>query len=128
MAETVMTVNGSVPLSDLGFTLPHEHIFANQVREYRGNGLLNDEALAVLELIKLVTSGGRTLIDCTIDEVGRDPLALQRVSTETGLNIIMGCGHYRDPYLDNNWFDKNSVDAIAELMVRDLNHGVGDTG
>jgi phosphotriesterase-related protein len=128
MADTVMTVNGPVAISDLGFTLPHEHIFANQVREYRGNGLLNDESLAVLELNKLVASGGRSLIDCTIDEVGRDPLAIQRVATETGLNIIMGCGHYRDPYLDNNWFDKNSVEAIAELMVRDLNDGVGDTG
>jgi phosphotriesterase-related protein len=125
---TVMTVTGPVPISELGFTLPHEHIFANQVREYRGNGLLNDEALAVRELRKLVDSGGKTLIDCTIDELARDPLALQRVATETGLNIVMGCGHYRDPYLDNDWFDKNSVDAIAELMIRDLNEGVDDTG
>jgi predicted metal-dependent phosphotriesterase family hydrolase len=124
----VATVNGPVPISDLGFTLPHEHLFANQVREYRGNGLLNDESLAILEIQKLVESGGRTLIDCTIDELGRDPLALQRVSRATGLNIVMGCGHYRDPYLDSNWFDKNSVDAIAELMIRDLNEGVDDTG
>jgi predicted metal-dependent phosphotriesterase family hydrolase len=126
--ETVTTVNGPVPVDELGFTLPHEHIFANQVREYRGNGLLNDEALAVLELKKLVAGGGRTLVDCTIDELGRDPLALQRVSGETGLNNVMGCGHYRDPYLDNNWFDKNSVDSIAELIVRDLIEGVADTG
>ena len=123
-----MTVTGPVPISDLGFTLPHEHIFANQGSEYRGNGLLNDEALAILEIEKLIGSGGRTLIDCTIDEVARDPLALQRVSKATGLNIVMGCGHYRDPYLDNNWFDKNDPDAIAEIIVRDLMEGVGDTG
>ena len=128
MSSTVMTVTGPVPISDLGFTLPHEHIFANQVREYRGNGLLNDEALAILEIEKLIGSGGRTLIDCTIDEVARDPLALQRVSKATGLNIVMGCGHYRDPYLDNNWFDKNAPDAIAEIIVRDLMEGVDDTG
>ena len=128
MSSTVMTVTGPVPISDLGFTLPHEHIFANQAREYRGNGLLNDEALAILEIEKLIGSGGRTLIDCTIDEVARDPLALQRVSKATGLNIVMGCGHYRDPYLDNNWFDKNAPDAIAEIIVRDLMEGVDDTG
>src|SRR4029079_19579224 len=107
-----MTVTGPVPISDLGFTLPHEHIFANQVREYRGNGLLNDEALAILEIEKLIGSGGRTLIDCTMDELPRDPVALQRVSKATGLNIVMFCGHYRDPYLDNNWFDNNAPDAI----------------
>lgn len=128
MSSSVMTVTGPVAINDLGFTLPHEHIFANQVREYRGNGLLNDEALAILEIEKLIASGGRTLIDCTIDEVARDPLALKRVSEATGLNIVMGCGHYRDPYLDNNWFDKNAPDAIAEIIVRDLTEGVDDTG
>lgn len=128
MDSTVMTVTGSLRSDELGFTLPHEHIFANQVREYRGNGLLNDEALAILEMKRYTESGGRTLIDCTIDELGRDPLALQRVSTATGVNIVMGCGHYRDPYLDIHWFDKNSVDAIAELMIYDLEEGVNDTG
>ena len=42
----VMTVTGPVAAADLGVTLPHEHVFLDLTREYRGNGLLNDPALA----------------------------------------------------------------------------------
>ena len=31
-------------------TLPHEHVFCDLTREYRGDGLLNDEILAEAEL------------------------------------------------------------------------------
>jgi phosphotriesterase-related protein len=40
----------------------------------------------------------------------------------------MGCGHYRDPYLDRAWFDRHTVEAIADEMVRDVEEGVRDTG
>ncbi len=46
----VMSVTGPVGAADLGVVLPHEHVFANLVREYRGTGLLNDEHLACQEL------------------------------------------------------------------------------
>ena len=44
-----MTVRGPVPAEELGVTLPHEHIFCDLTREYRGDGLLNDETLAEAE-------------------------------------------------------------------------------
>ena len=31
MAATVMTVRGPVPVDDLGFTLPHEHVLLDLV-------------------------------------------------------------------------------------------------
>src|ERR1700691_3961615 len=93
----IQTVTGSIALDELGLTLPHEHIFINLVREYRGDGLLNDEALLRAELSEFVGSGGRTLIDCTSDDIGRDPEGLRRMSQSLGLNIVMGCGYYRDP-------------------------------
>ena len=43
---SVMTVLGPVDADELGVTLPHEHVFLDLTREYRGNGLLNDPALA----------------------------------------------------------------------------------
>jgi predicted metal-dependent phosphotriesterase family hydrolase len=38
------------------------------------------------------------------------------------------CGHYRDPYLDRDWFDRTTVDAIADQIVVDITEGVRDTG
>lgn len=123
----IQTVTGSIALDELGLTLPHEHIFINLVREYRGDGLLNDEALLRAELSEFVGSGGRTLIDCTSDDIGRDPEALRRMSQSLGLNIVMGCGYYRDPYLEQAHIDRTSADRLADELVRDITEGVGDT-
>jgi len=123
-----MTVTGPVRPDELGIVLAHEHIFIDLVREYRGSGLLNDEHLACQELRALKTAGGSTLVDLTLDEIGRDPVALRRVSEATGIAIVMGCGHYRDPYLDRDWFDRMAVDAIADQIVLDITDGVRDTG
>src|SRR5579875_407593 len=124
----VMSVTGPVSASDLGVILPHEHVFADLVREYRGNGLLNDEHLARAELEGFRAAGGSTLVDLTLDEIGRDPAALRRAAEATGVTIVMGCGHYRDPYLNRDWFDRHTVDEIAEEIVRDIEEGVRGTG
>jgi predicted metal-dependent phosphotriesterase family hydrolase len=127
-AMHVMSVNGPVEASELGVVLPHEHVFADLVREYRGTGLLNDEHLARQELSLFRAAGGQTLVDLTLDEIGRDPAALRRVAEATGVTIVMGCGHYRDPYLNRDWFDRHAVDAIAEEIVADIEEGVDGTG
>ncbi|HSR84228.1 MAG TPA: hypothetical protein VLM11_08615 [Streptosporangiaceae bacterium] len=124
----VMSVTGPIDASELGVVLPHEHVFADLVREYRGTGLLNDEHLAREELKLLREAGGRTLVDLTLDEIGRDPAALRRVAEATGITVIMGCGHYRDPYLNRDWFDRHDVDAIADQIVADIEEGVNGTG
>jgi phosphotriesterase-related protein len=123
----VMTVRGPVPGEDLGITLPHEHVFINLVREYRGTGLLNDHRLAIEELSLFKAAGGSTLVDCTNIGLQRDPHALRRVSDETGLHVIMGCGLYRDPYIDRDWLDGTSTDELAELIVQDIEHGADGT-
>ncbi len=125
--STVMTVLGPVDAADLGVTLPHEHVFLDLVREYRGDGLLNDPVLAVRELTAYVEAGGRTLVDCTSVGLSRDPVALREVARETGLNIVMGCGFYRDPYLPAE-LDRLSVDAAADWIVHDIEEGVDGTG
>ena len=68
-------------------------------------------------------AGGSTLVDLTLEEIGRDPAALRRVAEASGVTIIMGCGHYRDPYLNRDWFDRHAVDAIADEIVADIEEG-----
>jgi len=93
----VITVRGAVDASTLGITLPHEHVFLNLMLEYKKEGVLNDEVLARRELEQLPEYGCRTIVDLTSLELDRDPVALRRMSEATGLTIVMGCGHYRDP-------------------------------
>jgi len=124
----VMTVRGPVGAADLGITLPHEHVFLNLMLEYKKEGVLNDEALALRELAPLVDAGCRTLVDCTSVELDRDPVALRRVAELTGLNLVMGCGHYRDPYIDREYLDRRGVDGLAADLIAEIRSGFEDTG
>jgi predicted metal-dependent phosphotriesterase family hydrolase len=125
---SVTTVQGPVAAVDLGVTLPHEHLFIDLLREYRATGLLHDEVLAIREVGAFRAAGGTTIVDCTSEGLGRDPLALRRVSEATGVHIVMGSGHYRRPYLDEAAIDRLSVDQLAAAIIRDVTEGVGDTG
>ncbi len=126
--DSVMTVTGPVAAGELGVVLPHEHVFDELLREYRADGLLNDAALAVQELGHYAAAGGGTLVELTTQEIGRDPAGLARVSAASGVRIVMGCGHYRDPYLDRDRFDRCDADELAAAMIDEVRHGVRDTG
>jgi phosphotriesterase-related protein len=128
MPASVMTVLGEVDATDLGLTLTHEHIYLDQLREYRRDGLLNDPALARSELEAFREAGGRTIVDCTSEGLGRDPLALRAIAERTGLHVVMGSGHYRRPYIDVDWLDRTSTNGIADAIVRDIEEGVQGTG
>jgi predicted metal-dependent phosphotriesterase family hydrolase len=122
----VMTVLGPVDAADLGRTLPHEHLFLDIVQEYRGAGLLNDPVLMAEELEHLRAAGGRTLVDCTSHGLSRNPVKVREMAQESGLNIVLGTGFYRDPYLDPS-LNRMTVDEIADVIVRDLEVGMDST-
>lgn len=124
----MQTVRGPVAAAELGMILPHEHIFINLLREYRADGLLDDADLMAAELARYTAVGGRTVVDCTTRELGRAPERLAAISDRTGLHIVMGCGHYRDPYIDGGQVDRLSVDALAEAIIDEVQQGVDGTG
>lgn len=118
----VMTVRGPVPAADLGVALPHEHVFLDLTREYRGEGLLNDPELAETELRRYADAGGRTVVDLTSVGLSGDPRALRRISERTGLHIVRGCGFYRRAYFPP-YVDELSADALADLIVAEIEEG-----
>ena len=151
----IETVCGKINIDDIGVTSAHEHVFIDMRHcvaitgnepsvfydkvniKNRGlvfadpyaildNALLDDIDDAVFEMKCFKEAGGNTIIDCTLDEIGRDPLALLRVSEESGVNIILGCGNYYDvahPEFVNN----ESVAELADRIRKDLTVGIGDT-
>jgi predicted metal-dependent phosphotriesterase family hydrolase len=149
---SVTTVGGPVMADELGITLPHEHLFINLMRDYRLAGLLNDPEVMAEEVDLFSAAGGGTIVDVTTaeitrgangglldDEADRDMtfddgtrakanvLALQELSERTGVHVVAGTGHYRDPYLDKDWVDRMSTDRIAEQIVRDIEEGFPGT-
>ena len=123
----VMTVTGPVAGGDLGVVLPHEHVFFNHMLEYRGDGLMEDEELAVLEVGAAVRAGVRTIVDTTNRDIGRQPARTRSVAERLGINIVLGSGWYRHPFIDRAWFDSGSTDDVAADIVRDLEVGIAGT-
>jgi phosphotriesterase-related protein len=154
----VQTVRGLVDPSDLGPTMTHEHLLLDircllaPPPEYLGEGfarrpvtpdiradlvhhpltnaddlLLDDEAMAVEEVSRYSAIGGGTLVDVTPIGVGRDPAALRRISENTGVHVTMGTGWYVEPCQPPE-VAASSVEALADLMVEEIERGVGDSG
>ncbi len=87
------------------------------------NCRLEDERLAAAELAQATDLGCRTVVDPTCAGIGRNPLALQRIAREAGINLIMGAGFYLEashPPELAGW----SEDAIADRIVREAHEGV----
>ncbi|HEX2194201.1 MAG TPA: phosphotriesterase-related protein [Candidatus Limnocylindria bacterium] len=132
MAPRVMTVSGPVPPDRIGFTLPHEHtaIHLWHVPDRWDYWELTDDELTIAdELRDFRRRGGSTLVDLTLPGVGRDPERLRRLATRTGLQMVMGCGWYRQSYYPAEaLIDRRSVDDLANELVREFAHGVAGTG
>ena len=132
MAPRVMTVSGPIPPDRLGFTLPHEHT-AIALWHIEGRRdyweLTPDDELITEELRDFRRRGGGSLVDLTLDGVGRDPVRLRRLASATGLNIVMGSGWYRgEHYPVEALIDRRTVDELAAVIVAEFTDGVGATG
>jgi phosphotriesterase-related protein len=114
--------------------LAHSPVHAGIIGELRmdpfvnlDNCRLDDERLAIAELLPFKALDGATVVDPTCRGIGRDPPALGRISEATGLNVVMGAGYYLQGS-HRPAVAEMSADAIADEIVRDALEGVDETG
>lgn len=92
----------------------------------RHNIRLDDEPLAIAELKDFQSQGGKTVVEPTCQGIGRDPLALRRISEASNLNVVMGAGFY----LAGSHPAKvatMSADEIADEIVHEATVGAEGT-
>jgi phosphotriesterase-related protein len=133
---SVETVRGPVELDDLGRTLMHEHIFIMQPEALQNWGHAFgprywDEqeriADAVEKLKRVHEAGFRTIVDPTAPGLGRYVPRIREVAEAADLNVIVATGVYAFLELPN-FLAYRSVEAIADLFVREIREGINDTG
>ncbi|MER9477070.1 hypothetical protein NKI60_32290 [Mesorhizobium sp. M0520] len=84
---------------------------------------------AVRRLVKLRTEHGvKTFVDPCPIELGRDVKAMKEVSEKSGMQIVCTTGFYYEERGLPVYWRARTVDEIAELYVREITHGIGDTG
>ncbi len=135
--SSVHTVRGPVDLADLGLTLMHEHVFvltADSQNQWPGEW---DEEQrvgeAVTKLSELAASGVRTIVDPTVDGLGRDVRRIARINEQVDLNIVVATGVYT--YNDVPRFFEHRgpgvmpdlPEPMVDLFVRDLTEGCQGT-
>lgn len=90
------------------------------------NITLDDEPLAILELMDFAKAGGNTVVEPTCQGIGRNPLALRRIAKASGLNIVMGAGYYLASSHPAKVVEM-TVEAIADEIVQEALVGVDGT-
>ncbi len=135
---TLATVTGPIAPDALGRTLMHEHLLvgyggweSDTIRP--GPGRDEHFRVAVDRIQELQALGFTSLLDPCPNDLGRDVELMAKVAQHTGFQIVCATGLYKQaegghPYWHFRSRFGSGVDAIAELFVRELTHGVGSTG
>lgn len=127
----IVTVRGPIDPEALGVTLSHDHVLIDAYRMYGEASadyawIIDDEEIAVAELEAFRKAGGGAVCDPTNIGLGRDALALRRISEGSGVHIVMGTGWYREPVYPPE-VGSESPNALADRLVRDLAVGADGT-
>lgn len=151
-AGKIQTVLGPIDPSELGFTQTHEHLLVSlipaavrdqyvgepitleNVGSLRRNWLANPENLhlsseseAIEELKLYKDAGGSAIVEVSLDDIGRNPEGLARISRATDVHVIMGCGYYNAGYHPSE-MDNLTEEDICEVLLNEFRNGVGDSG
>ena len=157
MLETVESVLGPIAPDQLGHTLCHEHTFINMAITLPRDGVTNVWEENLGELQRFKAAGGVSILDVSnaeLSDLGA-PLfwkdeggtqldarknrvtgsrsianvsATKAMAEATGLNIILGTGHYHEAYFDREWFEITSTNQIADFLIADLVDEIPGTG
>lgn len=126
---TVETVLGPVDATSLGFTLSHEHVLVVMGAENLHYPWRFDwertRAKFVHELSEAKAGGVDSIIDLTTPDLGRDVAFVREVARAAGINIVVATGIWRD--VPRSFWER-SLDTIADIFVREIEVGIGDTG
>ncbi len=121
-AEASLRAISESPVDITKLGLLRRNLFALQ-----DNLELSNIETACEEVIDFRNLGGGTIVELTLPDVGRDPVGLQAISRNTGINIVMGCGHYIHPVHPPS-IDSESVDEITARLIDEIENGVEGTG
>jgi phosphotriesterase-related protein len=123
--DQIMTVKGPIEPSELGITLPHEHLLVDLYKVFQPHREMKliDRDLASAELQLFKDAGGSTIVELTTLDLSRDPHGLLQISETTGVNIVMASGWYREPFYQEIMWRKTTKDLSKEL-IHDINEGV----
>lgn len=137
-STAIATASGETTSDKLGRTLMHEHLVIGYPgwQSHTNVPLASAEdefAICVDRIQELQGLGYSSLLDPCPNDLGRDVELAAKVAQRTGFQIILATGLYKQaeggvPY----WHFRSSfgpqVDHMAELFIKELRDGIGESG
>jgi len=129
----VQTVLGPVGLDKLGRTLMHEHLFIAFPGAEFDPAAIFDRAGFVAEAVKRLRQlreehGVRTFVDPCPIELGRDAAMMAEIAEKSEMNVVCTTGFYFEAMGLPVYWRARTTEEIAELYIREITHGIGNTG
>jgi len=143
----IRTLHGDIHKEELGFTYSHEHIVCRPAFwQERGDDdmLLDDKEKSKLDVLDFKQHGGRTIVDATAIDYGRDVQAVQEIALETGIHIVGTAGFNKSFLWDakikeelksltgdyetyTKWIEAKSINELADFVIREVEEGLEGT-
>lgn len=143
----IRTLLGDISKEELGFTYSHEHIVCRPAFwQERGEDdlLLDDKEKSKLDVLDFKQHGGRSIVDATAIDYGRDVQAVQEIAVETGIHIVGTAGFNKSFLWDAKikeelkplighygtyaqWIEAKSINELADFVIREVEEGLEGT-
>jgi len=132
----VMTVRGPIEAGELGFTLVHEHLYADlRPHAEQMSKPITPNADEVAEVVlpylrRLRELGCRTFVDATAVGLGRHADLIKRLSQESGLHMLTVTGNYAavDYQFLPPYARTESDERLARRWISEWEDGIEGTG
>jgi phosphotriesterase-related protein len=142
MRGRAQTVLGLIDPAELGPTLMHEHLLWDirtpamradpdqgpeialcncwqinyATKKVPRNYRFTCEATQTEELKDMRAAGGRSVVELTVAGLEPRPNGLVALARDSGVHVVMGCGHYVDEYQPNQNRDRTPDSFAAEIV------------
>lgn len=87
---------------------------------------LNDFEKTKKELLRLKELGVTRIVDVTNMGMGRNVEFITRLEKETGIEILMSTGYYKEPFFPKE-VEKLSIEKLEEKLINDIKIGIDGT-
>lgn len=125
---------------ELGFTYSHEHLVCRPqhwVDKGEDDLLLDDPEKSQKDVEIFRDAGGKSIVDATAIDYGRDVPAVYQIMKDTGVQIIGTAGFNKGFLWDakrpgadetyQEWIERSTVDQLAEFIAGEVEHGMQGT-
>ncbi len=129
LSSPITTVLGPVPISEIGVTDAHSHLWIDPiVGAAEGSPVLTGYAEILAELADYRQAGGSAVVDCQPGGCGRNGERLIQLAQASGIYVIACTGFHRTRYYAPNfWLWQSTPQQAGEYFLSELRLGLAET-